>query len=1068
MKSNEAEISDESDFWESDDGPFFLKVAQNTIADSLGLPLRILHRDAIDRVSAGLMSKFKPPGVNKEKRKDRFIEDIVNRLPNFPNSNDGLARFLHEVEVIQESAEKWGIRGVDKGNPPITEGIEGTDIDALWDRQSSEWMWRTQPSNTHPFHRVLSHECPSIHQLCRIYILSLATKLTERDSTVRDKCIFGMDVFLLVIPQGILLAGPMWTRSPLEPAEAFEKRVEHSVTIMETMDKDVGYSRHSLYEQARSVSTHYPRTIENKIKTTKECLQLLDKITRNKEISDLIRSLPVPGWVRLVQFIVFIFSERFILRKLSSRNSGITSIFQTKPVWKFYYPLSRNITSAPCIGFEGDQDSIEKDGFKIFHNKDEAINKGYEQLIPGDHQGEESEISRLAYHFFEEIERNKLFAEHNLITYISRPFRKILKKDPQDQTQALLHRLLRIVEGDFAAFLWFDPSNKKMTLTDQGFFGSLPYGTTRLSRNPSQLASIKDNIMSLESILIDAVAKDTAIILEGHEIHDALRASGVLSILAVPARHMGRTIGIYALGGLRVSQFGKRSQDALFRVGHIVSPYLFRARLYSGMHSLNDLITSGDANCERGFPYDAACAKVAEIFSNKHAALWLNEKVEAGYSCFRLQGLAGSWDGIEMSFRGTLCLEQKYIEGISVVSVGRNGTTNGATLEPIGWESMPLGSYAVIPIPSKFHGTQGILLLHDDLDSVYYPAPAQGLLELVAEYFGVIVESVRASFYEKQTLMDLIRHEVRGSLLNLHSQVGKTSGMIERMLSGARRISEVDKLIRSVCSDMESSPGASDYSRNLSREILKTIDSTGNISNVNALWNSVQASLKDLESNAKIAINIVNMAKIQSVKALVQGGHDPRIALFLLGLRQQPLENPLDPFNELMRLIKSKKFPEGVTYNVDGTGFRKYNQLWLYKEQFDRVVDNLLDNARKYSSNDSVVDISVTKKSAAITIDVESAGCPISNKEQKSLFDYGFRGNVARESEKGGEGKGLFFARGIARQWGGDVRYFCRGKYNEKRNLDRHLFQVNIPLFRFDVNTYESALENMDEKDFLG
>ena len=100
---------------------------------------------------------------------------------------------------------------------------------------------------------------------------------------------------------------------------------------------------------------------------------------------------------------------------------------------------------------------------------------------------------------------------------------------------------------------------------------------------------------------------------------------------------------------------------------------------------------------------------------------------------------------------------------------------------------------------------------------------------------------------------------------------------------------------------------------------------------------------------------------------------------------------------------------------------------------------NLLENAFKYAQKDAEIGITITKKGLCIFDD----GKKITKNENEKIFDKGFRGSAAKK--KDGTGVGLFLARKLAKQIGGDLRLLDN---NEKlKNLKKkNIFYLELPI----------------------
>lgn len=84
-----------------------------------------------------------------------------------------------------------------------------------------------------------------------------------------------------------------------------------------------------------------------------------------------------------------------------------------------------------------------------------------------------------------------------------------------------------------------------------------------------------------------------------------------------------------------------------------------------------------------------------------------------------------------------------------------------------------------------------------------------------------------------------------------------------------------------------------------------------------------------------------------------------------------------------------------------------------------RVLDNLIENALKYSSPGSRVEITTTNDDAEVLVEVQDHGRGIAAEDLGELFNPFFRSRAAREAGIAGTGLGLAIAARIAAVYGG-------------------------------------------------
>ncbi len=115
---------------------------------------------------------------------------------------------------------------------------------------------------------------------------------------------------------------------------------------------------------------------------------------------------------------------------------------------------------------------------------------------------------------------------------------------------------------------------------------------------------------------------------------------------------------------------------------------------------------------------------------------------------------------------------------------------------------------------------------------------------------------------------------------------------------------------------------------------------------------------------------------------------------------------------------------------------------WL---QLRQALQNLLDNALKYSSSGGWVKITLWSEEGAAGVKVEDTGCGIPEKDLPFIFERFFRIDQARSREMGGTGLGLAIVKETVEAHGGKV-------WVESEESQGSTFYFKLPLLSDDVN----------------
>lgn len=136
-----------------------------------------------------------------------------------------------------------------------------------------------------------------------------------------------------------------------------------------------------------------------------------------------------------------------------------------------------------------------------------------------------------------------------------------------------------------------------------------------------------------------------------------------------------------------------------------------------------------------------------------------------------------------------------------------------------------------------------------------------------------------------------------------------------------------------------------------------------------------------------------------------------------------PLEQKRFDLNELVRLVligaEQRIEDKRLQVSVDLP-----EEAWAYADpdQICRVLNNLADNAIKFTPEAGRITLNVRAQSGKYRVTVENTGPGIDPAELPHLFERFYKSDKSRGMDKSGAGLGLYMVRNILNQHGEDIR----------------------------------------------
>lgn len=95
---------------------------------------------------------------------------------------------------------------------------------------------------------------------------------------------------------------------------------------------------------------------------------------------------------------------------------------------------------------------------------------------------------------------------------------------------------------------------------------------------------------------------------------------------------------------------------------------------------------------------------------------------------------------------------------------------------------------------------------------------------------------------------------------------------------------------------------------------------------------------------------------------------------------------------------------------------------WADEEALDQILENLLDNALKYTPDNGRIEVRWGRKEGRVVIEVSDTGIGIPEADLPRIFERFYRVDRARSREMGGTGLGLSIVKHLAQSMHGGVR----------------------------------------------
>lgn len=125
--------------------------------------------------------------------------------------------------------------------------------------------------------------------------------------------------------------------------------------------------------------------------------------------------------------------------------------------------------------------------------------------------------------------------------------------------------------------------------------------------------------------------------------------------------------------------------------------------------------------------------------------------------------------------------------------------------------------------------------------------------------------------------------------------------------------------------------------------------------------------------------------------------------------------------NRFDMIIKKEEDPKKKKYTIERFFTKKDLWVEIDTDKFTQVIDNIMNNAIKYSPDGGVITARLLETHNHVIMSISDQGLGIPGKDLSHIFDRFFRVDKARSRKQGGTGLGLAISKEVVNMLGGQI-----------------------------------------------
>jgi len=999
---------------------FRLFLAQQTLSENLNIPMRILRHDAFERLESVV-----PPTIYSEIRSLRD-QDFEGGDP-----------FEEEI-------------------PPHIERALSPSREKNWEKfvQVSEVFWITPRSAPNPLYDEIKNSLPRLQALLRLNILRVLRRLRSASEPVDAHELLDLPAGLVGLFQflhtpcggeshpAVLVIGPSRRLPEVSVTKKGEdgggdispnRYVGHEKQLRRVMAQIDGLKpgqplsiedKTNLLVLSTAYFINSDRDLHFKAATAKAVLRRAMELEAAHP--DIVGTLSTSEWSRAIQLIFFWQSKRtypVLEHAIRSAQPGrFGQIFQSSVYFTVEQCLSSSDAEPECRRairltgeiVHGDLTSPEQWKVSFCEPRQVRAPDEFDIWLDQDPQLSDEEKESLTYMFRRSVEdslSNRAWQEYLFFDRLRHTLQHKEFDDVTSREQLLTRRAQRLVMGDVAAY--FDFESLKDQLRTASVHRAQWVQRNDLPALDQWLKEVAGNLQDRRQSMIYRCA-DSQCFQGRFEVEEDSRPFATqfvdnprhLSVdrkvwglepndlMAVPVQFHDRLLGVLYLVAGTPNRFRYYDRIRLLSFVRMFEVELFEAKLLGALREMNEKL--GEAlrrSGAQGDFCDELMRKLGDLLAASAAVLWWRSPVEANR--FQVLGYAGS--KIENVIKheaevkeGDLPLKDIWDESrnIRLTTYG----VYGQHLKSI--KNLPWAHFTCILLPDlSGQRVQGVITLHCPSRFTVSPFLADELRFIRSELRQNLIQYMEHQ-ERVRSVEDVVGHEIQSALKHIDN--------IRRRLQPFRG--------------------------DLSPEIVRDFD----------------LRLEDLDRNVQRARLLSDWLTMDSIQW--KGLHKEEAGIFShYRLLVQHLTAPLAVHDVLLAALHGRAADlkkKAISWVVAGS---RLPPFWIDHGALEQVLNNLVDNLVKYGARNHNAIVGYERDSLEYFLKLTTRGQPLREDLRATpsvIFKPRQRGvsdEIAATVE--GSGQGLYTARELARQWGGELSV----EYEHGHPWATYTFVVSFP-----------------------